>query len=397
MRISTAQFYKQSVDQMLHQQAALARTQNQLTSEQKWSRAGDDPTGYANAMGMDQNLAQLERYTSNAQSVQQRLYLEEDSLASATDILQSVRELSIQANTASQSDENRATIATQLRSLRDQLLAVANQDDGQGRYLFGGTADASAPFSWSGGSATYNGNQQVSDVQIGSSRSVAAGDAGSEVFMRLKTGNGTFAVQAGSGNTGSLQVGSTGVTDASLWDGGSYSVSFSGGNYEIRDTGNTVIQSGAYSEGQALSFRGVNLAFSGTPADGDSFSVGPSQAQDAFALIDKLANLIEQPQSSGAQRAQFQTALQQSLTELSAAETHVTSVQSSVGVRLAATDGALDLLSTQNLHVTEALSNLRDVDVVEAASRLQQQMVALQAAQKSYVSVQGLSLFDYLR
>jgi flagellar hook-associated protein 3 FlgL len=397
MRISTAQFYRQSVDQMLNLQADVARTQNRLSAEQKWSRAGEDPVGYATAMGMDQNLAQLERYTANAESAQQRLYLEEDALASATDILQSVRELTIQANTASQSDENRATIATQLRSLRDQLLAVANQDDGQGRYLFGGTADASTPFSWSNGSVSYSGNQQVPDVQIGSSRSIAAGDAGSEVFMRLKTGNSTFAVDAAGGNTGSLQLGSADLVDASMWDGGSYSVSFNGGNYEIRDAGNTLIQSGAYSEGQAISFRGIELGFSGTPADGDSFDVGPSQAQDAFALIDKLATLIEQPQDSAAQRAQFQTALQQSLTELGTAESHVTGVQASVGVRLAATDNALELLSTQNLHVTEALSNLRDVDVVEAASRLQQQMVALQAAQQTYVSVQGLSLFNYLR
>lgn len=398
MRISTAQFYRQSVDQLLSQQATLAQTQQRISAEQKWTRAGEDPAGYATALGMDQNIAQIERYTSNATTVQQRLYMEEDALSSATDILQNVRELTIQANTATQSDESRAAIAEQLRSLQDQLLAIANQDDGQGRYLFGGTADGSAPFSWSSsGGLSYSGNQQVSEIQISNSRSVAEGDAGSEVFMRLQTGNGTFAVEAGSGNSGGLQLTGADLTDASAWDGDSYTVSFNGGNYAVVDGAGNTIQSGVYEAGQVISFNGVELDLSGVPADGDTLSVGPSTTQDVFALIDKLATLLEQPQTSASERSNVQTGFQQALTELSSAEDQLIKVQASVGTRLAAADQALNLLSAQSVNAEAALSNLRDVDLVEAAAQLQQQTLALQAAQQTYVSVQGLSLFDYLR
>jgi len=43
------------------------------------------------------------------------------------------------------------------------------------------------------------------------------------------------------------------------------------------------------------------------------------------------------------------------------------------------------------------LSNLRDLDYTEAASRLSLQMTALQAAQQTFQRVQGMSLFNLLK
>jgi flagellar hook-associated protein 3 FlgL len=41
-------------------------------------------------------------------------------------------------------------------------------------------------------------------------------------------------------------------------------------------------------------------------------------------------------------------------------------------------------------------SSIEDLDYAEAASRLSQQSVTLQAAQQAFVRVQGLSLFNFL-
>ena len=48
--------------------------------------------------------------------------------------------------TRSYSDAERASIANELRSLREQLFAVANQSDGAGTYLFGGQGATQKPF-----------------------------------------------------------------------------------------------------------------------------------------------------------------------------------------------------------------------------------------------------------
>ena len=50
--------------------------------------------------------------------------------------LQQVRERVLQAGNGTYSDAERATLADSIRGLRDDLLAVANRDDGAGRYLY---------------------------------------------------------------------------------------------------------------------------------------------------------------------------------------------------------------------------------------------------------------------
>ena len=49
-----------------------------------------------------------------------------------------------------------------------------------------------------------------------------------------------------------------------------------------------------------------------------------------------------------------------------------------------------------NLRLRETLSGLEDLDYAEAITKMNLQMVALEAAQKAYTKTQGLSLFNYL-
>lgn len=397
MRISSQQLHRQALASILQQQSRLAQTQSQLSSGLKWSRAGDDPGGFAAAQGLDQLVAETGRHESNARNAQHRLALEEDALAEGIAVLQQVRERVVQGNSPALNTQGRAAIATELRSLREQMFAIANRDDGQGRYIFAGSADGLQPFAWTGSNATYAGDEQVRRAQVSGQRSIAEGDSGADVFMRLKTGNGTVAVTADPANSGVAQLSGSQVNDLSQWDGGDYSVVFTAGGYEVRDAGNALVQSGSYTPGAAIEFRGLQLAFKGAPAAGDRFDVSPSQPEDVMALLEKLAATIESPGATAAERAQQQTAIAQGLSQLTLAEDHFSSVRASVGTRLVAVDEAINAIGSQQLHATEALSQLRDLDYAEAASRLQQEYVALQAAQQSYQRVQGLTLFDYLR
>ncbi|HEY1075604.1 MAG TPA: flagellar hook-associated protein FlgL [Fontimonas sp.] len=397
MRISTNLLHTQGLTAMQRQQSQLAQTQNQLSSNQKWFSASDDPVGFGAAQGLDRQLAQIARYQSSADAANHRLSVEEGALAEGIDVLQRVRELTLQANSAGQSAQSRAAIGVELEALREQMLGIANRDDGQGRYIFAGSADGSAPFSWTGSAASYSGDQQVRNAQIGATRMIAEGDAGDAVFLNLRSGNGTFAISAATTNSGASQLTASKVVDAQSWDGGSYSITFGSGSYQVLDSGSNVVQSGSYSAGSAIRFRGVEVSFSGTPASGDSYNLAPSQSQDVLALIDKLAGMMGSPQDSAAQRGQWQTELQQGLTELDAAQAHFSDLRAGVGVRLNAAEQASTQLGAQELSAQEALSDLRDLDYAEAATRLQMQLTALQAAQQTYTRVQGLSLFDYLR
>lgn len=397
MRISTAALHAQGVASILRNQSLLAKTQNELALGTRLISAKDDPGAWARASGLDQHLAQLARYSDNASVVQHRLGLEENALISANEVLNRVRELAIQANNATTSAEARVSISQEMQSRLGDLLAIANSDDGQGRYLFAGTADASAPFSLNAVGATYSGNASSRLVDVGPERSVALGDAGDAVFMNLSTGNATFAVSAAAANAGTAALTKAGVIDASAWDGDSYTLSFSGGTYEVRDSSSTLVTSGAYTPGGAIRFRGVELSLEGSPADGDSFGIAPSQPQDMFATVQKMVALFATTPANPAANAIHHTEFFGALTELDAALGRVNEVRATVGHRLNAADDALAQVEALDVQAQSTLSGLRDLDYAEASSRLNLQMTALQAAQQSYARVQGLSLFDFLR
>ena len=86
-----------------------------------------------------------------------------------------------------------------------------------------------------------------------------------------------------------------------------------------------------------------------------------------------------------------------SLTNLGNALQNVLTVQTRVGARLNAISDQKTLNGNFLLQVKQNRSQLSTLDVAQAATQLNQQLVALQAAQQSFARIQGLSLFNYLR
>jgi flagellar hook-associated protein 3 FlgL len=397
-RVSTADFYRQSIDSIQRQQAQALNTQNQLSSGKKLQSAADDPTGTAHGLSLDEALTANGRYTTNTSLANERLGLEENTLTAVNNTLNSVRDRILQANGGTLGDADRRSIAIDLRQSLAQLLSYSNTPDAQGRYIFAGSNDSAPPFSLTSGGTSYSGDDVAGQVQIGANRFVQTGDNGADVFLRIKSGNGSFSVAAGAANSGNATITSAKLATPSAYDGGAYTVTFNGGNYSVTDSASNVVASGAYTAGQSIQFRGVDLAVEGTPANGDTLSVNPSQQQDLFKTIQTLANLLETPtDNSPAAKAKVQTGLLEGLSSLQVAQDHVVDVRAMLGARLQASDVAASQLSEQAVQIQSTLSDIRDVDYAHAAGQLSQQLTGLQAAQQSFAKIQGLSLFNYLR
>ena len=71
-------------------------------------------------------------------------------------------------------------------------------------------------------------------------------------------------------------------------------------------------------------------------------------------------------------------------------------IRSQVGSRLNAMDSQENLNDAYSLQLQTTLSRLEDLDYAEAITRLEQQLTGIQAAQQSFVRIQGLSLFNFL-
>jgi flagellar hook-associated protein 3 FlgL len=75
---------------------------------------------------------------------------------------------------------------------------------------------------------------------------------------------------------------------------------------------------------------------------------------------------------------------------------NISTVRASTGARLKELDTVKNAGDDRALQYSQTLSSLQDLDFAKAASELTQQQVNLEAAQKSFAKVAGLSLFNYL-
>ncbi len=397
-RISTAGAYSLQLSTMLSKQAGLAHTQQQLAKGERLVTAKDDPVAAGTAVSLDRANAELERFGENANLLGNRLNLQESVLAQAGERLARVRELTIQANNASLSSDDKKAITAELKVIRQELIGLANSQDGSGRYLFGGTADDHAPFVVSGGNVGYTGDQRQRQVEIAPDQFVSDTVPGSELFMRIKTGDGRIDGAAATTNTGSGVLMEFGLDANAGWNGGRYSVVFTAADtYELRDAGGAVVGTGTYESGEGISVGGLNLRIDGAPAAGDSFSIGPAGNQDVFGMINDLVGALELPDDTPVQRAAQQNALQASLRDAATAQDHFIDGRATGGAQLAAMDSAAELRDAQSVTLQTTLSGIRDLDYAEAISRFTLESTALQAAQQAFMRLQGSSLFDLMR
>jgi flagellar hook-associated protein 3 FlgL len=395
LRISTAGLYAQGLQGMLRQQQQVARTQQELVSTRKLLRAADDPAAMAETQRLDHALSTLEQNGKNADTVEHRLRSQESALTDVGSQLTRARELALQANNGALSQADRKSIADELRSIRLEVLSIANRDDGSGRRLFAGARAGVMPFADNGGSVGYVGDDNRNLVEIAPDLLLADTDAGSDVFMRVRTGDGTVRGSAASANTGTGVLQTSTVTDHAAWNGQALRIEFTATDaYQVIDAGGAVLSSGTYAPGDSISAGGVQLTLTGAPASGDAFTVERAPTQDIFATLQNLADALDAPVSSAGDQARQSNAVGLALGNLATAQDHMLALRSGTGTRLASIDGAADTRSSGEISLSETLSQLRDVDYAEAASRLALQLTALDAAQKTMLRVQTMSLFD---
>jgi flagellar hook-associated protein 1 len=103
---------------------------------------------------------------------------------------------------------------------------------------------------------------------------------------------------AAAANTGTGAVSASVVSNPATWVAGTYKISFtSATQYQVTDSTNAVIGTGNYTSGTPITFNGASVTLTGTPANGDTFSVGAASSanvgdnSNAFALIDSLSAL----------------------------------------------------------------------------------------------------------
>lgn len=401
MRMSTAGMHNASINAILEQQVKMARTQQQLTTGKKFQTASEDPIGATRAAVLDRTLADNAQYERNSNMIETRLNYSEQGLADVTTILQRVRELALQGANSTLGDTERQMLANDVRQNAAALLDIANRTDANGEFLYSGTSTNTRPFALGPGGVSYQGDLTNRQVRISPTQSLADGHTGADVFMGIAEMNGTFATAVGATNTSAATIDVGKVSDPAQWVPDNYTIQFTTPtDWQVVDdtlpTPNVIATGTGFTSGQSITFSGVTVTITGTPAANDSFTVQPAQSTDMFAMLERLALTLE-GSASVTNEAQFQHGIGASIANVDQALERSGIVRAEVGSRLSAIDSAAATREDEAVDLQSLLSDLRDVDYASAISKLNQEYAGLQAAQAAYTRISQLSLFDYLR
>jgi flagellar hook-associated protein 3 FlgL len=190
-RISTALLYDRGINGMLERQSALSKAQMQISSGKRILTPKDDPPAAAHALDLRTSITQVEQYQDNADRARARLELQETALDGVDDILPRIRELALQGQSDTYPLEARQAIATEIRELNQELMALANTRDSNGEYIFAGYEADAEPFSNPlDGVFAYSGDMGTRSLQISATRQIQDRENGFDAFMNIETDAG---------------------------------------------------------------------------------------------------------------------------------------------------------------------------------------------------------------
>ncbi len=181
MRVTESSIYRSFLANIENLNEGMAQVNQQLGSGKKLSNLSDSPSGSAELLNIRTELSDIDQYTQNADSSNFFLGVTDSALNSLYNVVTSIFTTGSQAASDLNGASGRANLAQEIRSLRDQVLSLANTEAG-GRYVFAGSRVSEPAFTISGDTVTYQGDSETNTVVVNDGLQVRQSVAGSSVF-----------------------------------------------------------------------------------------------------------------------------------------------------------------------------------------------------------------------
>lgn len=386
------------------QEAQIGNLEQQIGTGYAVQTPSQNPSAFEAATVAQNQISALSTDNQTQATVQSKLSSVSNTYGAVSTLYNSVQSVLEQALNGTTSTQNLQTLSTQVGSQAQQLLGLANTTAPDGTFLFGGSRNTIMPFqSNANGAVVYMGDSGQSAASI-TPDTTSATLADGSAFTNALAGNGYSVIAAGAGNTGTATLAATGVvlaSSAAAFQSGSSAITLSfaqgagGLTYTASQNGST-IATGNAPAGATLQLAGQNFQLSGTPTAGDSFTISPSRPQTAFDLMQNITQTLAGVADTPASKAQTTQALTNDLATLAQYQQSLLTAQAQNGVTLQAITNAGVSNTNQQTTLQSSLQNAVGTNMPQAMTQLNQTLTAVQAAEKAFTAVQGLSLFKYL-
>ena len=178
MRITNSLQYgnlQQNIETSLENFTAI---QGEISTGKKLTSFADDPAGASQSLSLRSAAADNTQYQRDADSAKSYLSAADAALSNVTTVVQSARQIAVQAANSSQSPASLSALSSQVDGIIQQVTQLANTDL-HGTYVFGGTQTKTPPFD---SAQNYQGNTQPLAATIGPGYSIQTSAVGSTVF-----------------------------------------------------------------------------------------------------------------------------------------------------------------------------------------------------------------------
>jgi flagellar hook-associated protein 3 FlgL len=181
---SDAQYY------LRRQEEGLSSIQSKIATQKRIRELRDDPLAASHAVRYESYLARLERFEKNTLYAKDH-YNEVDSyLRQSNDVLQRIRELSVQGATGTYSSEDLKYMAVEINELLKELVSLSNAIGSDGKQLFAGDKAFTEPFRIVEGNVPGGGEAMVVRVEYRGAGSDRQAEITDQTYTNLDLGGG---------------------------------------------------------------------------------------------------------------------------------------------------------------------------------------------------------------
>jgi flagellar hook-associated protein 3 FlgL len=171
--------------------------QDQLSTGKKINKPSDNPVTAVRGMFYRSSLNEIDQFKRNLDHGLSWMTSTDEALNEVTEVLQRVRELTVQGSNGTNDSTARTAIAEEINQLKNHLGEIANSQF-SGKYIFAGTDVKNPPFGVDTTIANSSGefinkNQEVLELEVGLKSNIQMNVRGVDIFNNQDIG-GVFTV-----------------------------------------------------------------------------------------------------------------------------------------------------------------------------------------------------------
>ncbi|MBX0357536.1 flagellar hook-associated protein FlgL [Halobacillus sp. Nhm2S1] len=145
MRVTQSMLSNNMLRNLSNSYADMGKYQDQLSTGKKISRPSQDPVVAMKGINYRQQVTEVEQFQRNIAEVHNWMDNSDSALDKATQAMQRVRELTVQASNDTYEEGQRENIAKEIRQLKEHLGTIANTKVND-KYIFNGSNTTKPPF-----------------------------------------------------------------------------------------------------------------------------------------------------------------------------------------------------------------------------------------------------------